>query len=189
MNKNLNIGVSGDPGSFSEAAAQLYIQQHRLKDLTLHYLLDMEGVLAAVEQKTVDLGIFPIINWRGGLVKPALQAMGKHSFIPADEIWLDVHQCLLALPGTSVTDIKKIVSHPQAILQCQKYLSKHHDGCEITEWIDTAKAAKDLANHHLAADVAVIAPKRAADLYHLTVIAESIQDDRPNFTVFVVVKH
>lgn len=181
------IGVSGEAGSFSEEAALLYADRMKIMP-SLTYLIDMEGVLAAVETGEVDIGIFPVVNIQGGLVKPAFKAMGNHLFIPIDELWLDVKQCLLALPGTSFKQISKIISHPQAFAQCKKYLKKELTHAELVPWIDTAKAAKDLAQGTLSDEVAVIAPERCAHIYDLELIAKDIQDSSPNLTAFIVVK-
>jgi prephenate dehydratase len=182
------MGVSGDKGSFSEEAALLYAKQKGIYPV-LRYLIDMEGVLNAIEQRDIDLGILPIVNLQGGLVTPALHAMGKHLFQLVDELWLYVKQCLLVLPGTRRQQIKKIVSHPQGFAQCAHYLQKEFKGALQQEWCDTAKAAKDLAGGVFAADTAVIAPKKSAALYGLHVLASDIQDSSPNLTAFILVKN
>lgn len=181
------LGVSGEAGSFSEEAAMLYAKRASI-DPTLRYLIDMEGVLAAVETGTVDIGIFPVVNLLGGLVKPAFQAMGNHLFTPIDELWLEINQCLLALPGTALNQITTIVSHPQGLAQCKHYIQKTFKDVKRIEWIDTAKAAKDLAEGLLPDSAAVIAPERSADIYGLNVVARNIQDSNPNLTAFIVAK-
>lgn len=182
------FGISGDLGSFSEEAALRYARQKNITP-SLVYLMDMEGVLAAIESKAIVLGILPIVNLKGGLVKPALHAMGKHLFTPIDELWLDVQQCLLVLPGTQSHQITHIVSHPQGLAQCEHYLQKKYPNIEQITWCDTAKAAKDLAAGNLAACTAVIAPERCAQLYGLQVMARNIQDSDRNLTAFIVVKN
>jgi len=186
MTKKTTLGVSGDPGSFSEEAGLLYAQRVGIKP-TLVYLTDMEGVLAAVESKKIDIGIFPVVNSRGGLVTMAFEAMGSHLFTMIDEVWLDVRQCLLTRPGTPLKQLKKIVSHPQAIAQCERYLLREFKKAELVEWQDTAKAAKDLSTGKLGKSAAVIAPERAARLYGLEVMVKDIQDNHPNLTTFIVV--
>ena len=181
------VGVSGDVGSFSEEAALLYAKQVGIQP-SLNYLIDMEGVLAAVGMGKVDLGIFPVVNNLGGLVKPAFAAMGRHLFIPVDEIWLTVHQCLLAQPGILSNEITKVVSHPQALAQCKQYLQNKFNEIELIEWCDTAKAAKDLAAGNLDPSTAVIASEHSAHMYGLQVMAKSIQDSNPNLTAFIVAK-
>lgn len=186
--QTIKLGLSGDIASFSEQASLLYAKKANLP-VTLIHLIDMEGVLAALENGDIDLGIFPVFNFRGGLVKMAFEAMGKHLFTFVDEIWLDVQQCLMTLPDTEKNAIRSIVSHPQGLAQCQDFLSHTFPNAEQIEWIDTAKAAKDLAKHKLDKNTAVIAPARAAEHYGLKIVAEAIQDHKPNHTIFIVTKH
>lgn len=186
MAKKTTLGISGDPGSFSEEAGLIYAQRVGIKP-TLVYLTDMENVLTAVENKKVDIGIFPVVNSRGGLVKMAFEAMGKHLFQMIDEVWLDVHQSLLVRKGTKNSQIKKIISHPQAIAQCERYLLTEFKKVMLIEWQDTAKAAKDLSTGKFGKTAAVIAPERAARLYGLDILKKDIQDNHPNLTTFIVI--
>lgn len=181
------FGVSGEAGSFSEEAAMLYAEKKGLNPVLVH-LLDMEGVLAGIENETIDLGILPVMNLLGGLVKPAFQAMGKHLFMPIDEFWHEINQCLLVRPGTQLHEITSIVSHPQGLAQCRQFLLKQFKNIEQIEWIDTAKAAQDLAQGILPPCSAVIASARCAPLYDLEIRARNIQDSHPNKTAFILVK-
>lgn len=185
--KNIKIGVSGDAGSFSEEAGILYANREDfIPDIT--YCIDMEGVLSALEKGIIEFGIFPVVNSRGGLVQSAFEAMGRHLFTLVDEVWMEVHQCLLALPGITKDKITAIATHPQAISQCERYIKKEFPHAEILPWEDTAKAAKDLRDGLLLPTTGVIAPARAAQLYGLVVLEKGIQDQHPNLTTFIVVK-
>ncbi len=188
MKKIKTIGVSGEAGSFSEEAALFYMQKIGLQ-YSIIYLLDMKGVLQAVQDKKINIGIFPVANLVGGLVKPAFEAMGEYLFTPIDELWLQVDQCLLVKPGTRITDIKKIISHSQALLQCKQYLKNTFKNAELVEWIDTAKAAHDLSIGKLASSIAVIASAQCAKIYHLEIIEQDIQDGHPNLTAFIIAKN
>lgn len=187
MTQKITLGISGDKGSFSEQAGLFYAEKINTH-ATLSYLIDMENVLAAVEAEKVDIGIFPVVNLRGGLVKMAFTAMGNHLFTVLDDFWLEINQCLLALPETKAREVKKIVSHPQALAQCQNYLQTKFNDAEQINWEDTAKAARDLSNGLLSKNTAVIAPESAAQLYKLQVLAKNIQDQNPNLTAFIAVK-
>ncbi len=187
MKNSIKIGVSGEVGSFSEEAGLLYASNHNI-NATLEYLIDMEGVLAAVENGTVDLGIFPVVNLYGGLVRMAYDAMGHHTFKVINELWLEVHQCLLVKSGVTKNQINNIVSHAQSIAQCRQYLQKNFTAATLIEWQDTAKAAKELSQGTLHAISAVIAPERSAHVYGLDIIAKNIQDVHPNLTAFIIVK-
>jgi prephenate dehydratase len=187
MSQHVRIGVSGEAGSFSEEAALVYAQRAELP-ASLIYLLDMEGVLAAVEAGRVELGIFPVVNVNGGLVTQAFVAMGRHLFQPMDELWHPISQCLLVLPGTSPESIDMIVSHSQALAQCTQYLQKEFQQAEHLAWSDTAQAASDLSTGKLPGSCAVIASARCAEIYQLEVLARDIQDAQPNLTAFIVAK-
>lgn len=187
MTHLIKLGVSGALGSFSEEAGLLYAEKIEITP-KINYLLDMEGVLAAVECGSIDIGIFPVVNLCGGLVRMAYDAMGKHKFKVIDELWLEVQQCLLIKPDTDIKHIKKIVSHSQAIAQCKKYLQKNFKVAELIESQDTALAAKELAEGKLSAECAVLAPARSAVIYGLEIFAQNIQDTNPNLTAFIIVK-
>ena len=186
IKKEITLAVSGDEGSFSEEAGLLYCSREGVEGI-LTYAIDMEGVLLRVESGEVERGIFPVVNSRGGLVQTALEAMGRHPFALQDELWLEVQQCLLTLSGTERGQITQIVSHPQAISQCERYLRREFPAVQLIEWEDTAKAARDLANGVLQKTTAVIAPARAAVLYGLEILERGIQDSRPNLTTFIIV--
>lgn len=185
--KQIRIAVSGAPGSFSEEAALLYAQHNGIINPKLIFAIDMEGALTALDKRRTEKAIFPVVNGRGGLVQAAFKAMGKHKFTYIDELNLEVHQCLMALPGTTKKQIKKIASHAQALVQCDKYIKKNYSNAQMIEWQDTAKAAQDLKNGKLTKDTAVIAPARCAEIYGLKLVEKSIQDTHPNITTFIIV--
>ncbi|MBI4250230.1 chorismate mutase [Candidatus Uhrbacteria bacterium] len=186
MKPTLKIGVSGDEGSFSEEAGILYATREGITP-EIKYCIDMEGVLAALDRDEIDRGVFPVVNSRGGLVQTAFEAMGRHLFALTDEIWMEVQQCLLVLPGTKREDIARIATHPQAISQCERYLKREFPNVGIIDWEDTAKAARDLHAGTLEKITAVIAPARCAALYDLDILEKGIQDQHPNLTTFIVV--
>ena len=148
----------------------------------------MRGVLRAVNAGEVAQGIFPVVNSRGGLVYPAFEAMGEFSFQMIGELWMEVFQCLMVLPGTKKENITEIVSHSQALAQCERYLKNTFPSVPQREWQDTAKAAKDLHDGVLSSTTAVIAPARSAQIYELDIIGKGIQDQRPNLTTFIIVQ-
>lgn len=154
----------------------------------LEYLVSAERVLTALEEGVIDTGIFPIENSNGGIVIEAVYAMARHRFTVEKMFEIDVHQNLMALPGTNPDQVTEITSHDQALKQCRMYLKRKWPGVEIAEYMDTAKAAEDLAAGILPPTTAVIASKAAAQLYGLDILEESIQDLKFNYTSFVVAK-
>ena len=182
----MKIGVSGARGSFSEEAARFYVHKQKLKKVTYEYLVSVDGVLSALETGSITIGIFPIENSTGGVVIETVHAMAKHLFKIKSIFGLDIHQNLLVRRGATADTIKTITSHDQALKQCRMYLKRLWPKVKLVEYPDTAKAAADLASGTLPATTAVIAPLTAAEVYHLDVLEESIQDLKFNITNFVV---
>ncbi len=185
--KIIKIGVSGDVGSFSEMSAKSYITTKHL-NAELSYLIDMEGVLKALERKSIHYGIFPIFNSNSGLVKEALRAMGKYKFCPINQVKLRVRQCLLSLPGAKIGKIKKIYSYSQPFIQCSKFIKQRLPKAKLFKWADTGKAARDLSLGKFGEDSAVIATENAAKVYGLQILASKIENSKNNITTFIIVK-
>jgi len=181
----LTIGVSGNRGSFSEEAAQNYCLKNKIEDYKLSYLIGVENALKALTEGKVEKAIFPIENSNGGAVIEALYAMSNYVFNIEEIFEIDVRHNLLVLPGTNSSNIKKIVSHPQALKQCRMYLQRKWEGAELVEYSDTASAAEDLSTGKLEKDCAVIAPKICASIYSLDILEEGIQDLKFNYTSFI----
>lgn len=182
------IGVSGARGSFSEQAALEYARKNNISDYATEYLVSVENVLTALDEKKIDLGVFPIENSNGGIVIEAVYAMSRHIFKIKELFEIPVIHCLLVLSGTKALEIKKIASHDQALKQCRMYLRRKWGKIELEERDDTAKAAKDLAEGNLSGETAVIAPEGAAKIYGLEILEKGIQDLKFNFTSFLAVE-
>ena len=182
----MKLGIMGATGSFSEKAAEDYINEHAVVDAAIKPLISAEAVLTAVEDGSIDKGIFPIENSNGGIVIEAVHAMAKHRFTIERMFEIDVHHMLLVKPGTTASSITTVSSHDQALKQCRMYLKRAWPDAEIEPYADTAKAAQDLGNGTLSDTTAVIAPRRCAELYGLEILEESIQDLKYNYTTFVV---
>jgi prephenate dehydratase len=185
MSTKIKIALSGDRGSFSEEAANYYCYQNKITAYELVYVFNVENVLQALDNGDVKMGIFPIENSNGGIVYEAVRAMSHHNFKIESFFEIDVRHNLLVLPGTKREDVKKIVSHDQALRQCRMYLRRMWPNIEIAEYEDTALAAKDLASGKLGKNVAVLANKSCADIYGLEMLEKNVQDLKFNFTNFI----
>ncbi|MFA4941960.1 MAG: prephenate dehydratase domain-containing protein [Patescibacteria group bacterium] len=188
MSKLLKIGVSGGIGSFSEEAAISYCAKNKIENYKLFYLISVKNVLEALSKKEINKGIFPIENSNGGIVYEAVYAMSKHIFEIEKMFEIDIKHCLLAKKGINPGNIKKIISHQQALKQCRMYLKRKWMEAELEEYKDTAEAAKDLSEGKLLNSTAVIAPKICAGIYALDILEENIQDLKFNFTTFIAAK-
>lgn len=184
--RTLRLGVFGSPGSFSEEAGLAYAQREGLHVSCLH-LTKMEAVLLAVREGRADLGVLPVANTIGGLVRASFEAMGKHPFVPVGQISLRIRHCLAVRSADVRTEgLRRVASHPQALAQCNEFLSTNLPGVERLAWSDTASAARDLAQGVLPEDAGVLASERASKAFGLTVLASDVQDTADNRTTFLV---
>ena len=181
----MKIGIMGALGSFTEQAALQYVAEKNLSDVTIEPLVEIESVLQAVERGDVDMVVFPIQNSLSGIVESSIHGLSQHLCTIIDFFDMEVDQNLLVLPGTTSAQINQITSQRPAIGQCMSYLERVWKGTAVTEYVDTAKAAADLANGTLPPDTAVIASSRAAELYNLDILEPAIQDLKHNVTSFV----
>lgn len=186
MSKKIKIGVSGNIGSFSEEAANYYCAKNGVTDYELRYLIGVESVLASLNDDKIEKAVFPIENSNGGIVLEAVYAMAKYNFEIEKIFEIDIKMNLMAKPGMKKENVKKIISHQQALRQCRMYLKRICPDVELEEYSDTASAAKDLSAGTLPQDSAVIAPRICAKLYNLDLLEEGIQDLKFNFTTFIV---
>ncbi len=144
-------------------------------------------VLDAVVRKEVDLGFVPMENAIEGTVNATLDALVfDYDLMIQREVVLDVHLHLLAPAGTRLQEIRRVLSFPVALAQCQKWLAEHLPGVEQQAANSTADAARQLGEHP-EPGAAAIAPRTAARLYGLSVLVEDVEDHPENQTRFVAV--
>lgn len=149
-----------------------------------------EEVIEAVHTGQAEYGVLPIENTVvGPIVAVHLALERAKSLYPnittIDETRIDIHHALLAPRGATIERLTQVSSHPAALAQCQRFLSQHPQ-ITIMESYDTAGAAQDVA-HNGIVSAAAIAGTRSAQLYHLDILAENIQDVPNNQTRFIVI--
>ncbi len=174
------VAYQGEPGAYSEAAAQKYAP-----GATLMPCPRFEDVFSAVDSSSADLGVLPIENSIGGTIHRNYDLLLEHPLQIVGDLELKVVHSLIALPGTSAGDIRQIYSHPQALAQCDRYLRSLPD-VEVVATYDTAGSAKLITDKQLRG-AAAIASERAAAVFGLQVLASGIQDFADNITRFIVV--
>lgn len=182
----IKIGVMGAVGSFSEQAGEHYRNQEGLFDSTIVPLVTADAVLCALTEKAIDKAIFPVMNNNGGLVIEAIHALAKYQCSIETIFAIDIHHMVMVAEGVTREMVTTIVSHDQALKQCRGYLEREWALAEVMPYKDTAAAAADLASGVLPKTTAVIASRRAAEVYGLSILASSIQDAQINKTTFLV---
>eukprot|EP00741_Cyanophora_paradoxa_P008110 tig00001229_g7847.t1 len=175
----LRVAFQGEPGAYSEGAAVDVFGS----DVQTIPCVSFEKLFDAVESGMADRGVLPIENSLAGTIHHNYDLLLKRNLCIVGEYDYPVRHCLLALEGVQMSDIKRVLSHPMALAQCDGYLNKMGLHREAT--YDTAGSAKRLRDEHLM-DAAAIASARAGKLYALNVLASNIEDDPKNFTRFLV---
>ncbi|MEO0527894.1 MAG: prephenate dehydratase domain-containing protein, partial [Bacteroidota bacterium] len=100
--------------------------------------------------------------------------------------YLNIHHNLMVFNGQQIQDVREVHSHPMALLQCKEFF-KEYPRIKLVEDADTAETAKRIQEHKLKG-IAAIAPKMAAELYDLQIIAPEIQTIKNNATRFIIIK-
>ncbi len=144
---------------------------------------DFASVYAAVESGECDAAVLPVENSYNGEVGQVTDLLFQGSLYINSMLELDVSHDLLGTPDSELSDIKEVVSHPQALGQCAGYI--HEQGFMTHEYTNTALAAKRVAEGK-DKTVAAIASAEAAEIFGLKVLATNINASRSNTTRFAV---
>lgn len=173
------VAFQGEAGAYSEEA----IRQYFGPDVETVPCRTLEDMFPEVESGRADYAILPVENAIAGSVAGAYELLVQRDLRITAEVILHVQHMLMAVPGVDRSEIRRVRSHPQALAQCQRYLSRY--GLKPEPAFDTAGSARQLAENP-EPDVAVIASRLAAELYGLEIIDRGIEDFPFNYTRFFV---
>jgi len=173
------VTFQGAAGAYSEEAIRQYFSTE-VESVPCRTLVD---IFLGVEGREVEYGMLPVENAVAGSVNQSYELLMEHDLRIYAEVILRVRHMLLATPGTEFSQIKRVRSHPQALVQCQRYLLRH--GLEPELAVDTAESARELATNP-EVGVAVIASELAAELCGLEILDRNIEDFPFNYTRFFV---
>jgi prephenate dehydratase len=180
----VRVGFLGPLGTFTEQALN---SQPDLAAAEHVLYRTMPDVLDAVEAGEVDFGFVAIENSIEGMVNLSQDELAfNHDLLIQREVVLNIEHCLMARPGTSLDEVKVVLSIPVASAQCHAYLRNHVGQAELRAANSTAEAAR-LVAEELGAGAAAVAPKASAELYGLEILASDIGDHPGNQTRFVLV--
>ena len=172
------ISYQGEPGSNSDAACEVvYPGFETIPAATF------EDALAAVANGDADLAMIPIENSIAGRVADIHHLLPGSGLHIIGEYFMPIHFQLMALGGTRIDQITTVRSHIHALGQCRRLVREHGWRAVVAD--DTAGAARAVAELG-DAGVAALAPRRAAELYGLEILAEDVEDEHSNTTRFVV---
>ena len=179
--KDATVGVCGVEGAFAQIATE-----KMFKMPFIMYFNNFDGVFSAVENGLCQYGVVPIENSNAGSVKKVYDLMIKHNFSIVRSVRLKVDHNLLAKPNTKLEDIKEVYSHEQAIGQCSQFLKSFGKDVKITAVSNTAVAAEMVAKSQRQ-DIAAICSRNCMELYGLSALSRSIQDQGNNYTRFICI--
>ena len=178
----LRIAIQGIKGSNHHQVAKDYFDG----ELELVECLSFDAVVDQLLQKKADKGVMAIENSIAGSIIPNYALVHRNNLHIIGEYYLNIHHNLMVLKGQTFEDIHEVSSHPMAILQCKEFF-KDYPGIRLIEDVDTAETAKRIHEQRLE-HVGAIAPKVAAELYDLDIVADNIQTIKNNSTRFIIVK-
>lgn len=176
------IAIQGIKGSNHHQVALEYFDE----PVELVECMSFDLLVSHLLNHTADKGVMAIENSIAGSILPNYALVYQNNLHIIGEHYLNIHHNLMALNGQSVADISEVHSHPMALLQCKEFF-KQHPHIKLVEDEDTAKTAQRIQDGQLKG-IAAIAPRMAAELYQLEIIAPEIQTIKNNATRFIVIK-
>jgi len=184
----MKVVYLGPEGTFTEQAANCFIRSMN-DSPTIFSLATIEDVFEAVESKNADYGVVPIENSIEGAVNTTIDTLifDSRLFI-LKQLTMPIEQNLMINEKNAGGKITKILSHPQALAQCRKFINKTYPDAIIEIVNSTAEAAKVAAfcEPERGDVIAAIGSKNSAAVYGLKIINESIQSNKNNTTQFIL---
>jgi prephenate dehydratase/chorismate mutase len=178
---SVRVAYQGEPGAFSEAAARELIPAAHLVPCA-----SFPELLHAAESGRADIALLPIANRIAGPVDAGLELLLRSKLTIVDEIVILIRQNLICIPGTKLSEIRTVESHPVALAQCARFFAAHPK-IKAVNAEDTAGAVREMM---LAGDRTrgAIAAAQAAEVYGAEVLKPDVHDRNDNLTRFVALR-
>ncbi|MEM3127299.1 MAG: prephenate dehydratase domain-containing protein, partial [Candidatus Woesearchaeota archaeon] len=170
------VAYFGVPGSYSEIAT-INAFDENIERVSFS---EIDEIFRAVEKRNADYGVVPIENSSAGSINQTYDELMNSKLLIVGEHFQKIGHCLLS-KSSSISTIKRVYSHPQALAQCSKFLKKHK--FEQLATSNTAESVKYLTDN----EKAIIASSKAASIYGLNILSRNIEDDKNNTTRFIIV--
>ena len=175
------IAIQGELGSFHDITAHHYFNGEQLQIICCS---TFEEVFAHMKAEPTVIGIMAIENTIAGSLLHNYELLRESGMAVVGEHKTHISHCLCCLPGQKMEDLKEVHSHPVALAQCYKYLSKHPN-MKMVEDEDTAGLAKWIAENKLEG-IAALCHADAAEMYGLEVLENHVEDNPHNYTRFLI---
>lgn len=175
------IVFQGVEGAYSQAAMEKYFG----KDINSFHVPAFRDAMEAIEEGTADYAVLPIENSSAGAVDQVYDLLVEFENYIVGETVLPIEHMLAGLPGTRISQIERVYSHPQGLMQCARFLDTHSDWQQISV-ANTAVAAKKVLEDQNPVQAAICS-ESAAKFYGLEILERKINFENDNSTRFIVV--
>lgn len=177
----VRVAIQGERGAFSDSAARKLLGD----DIDVIACRTFDDVFEAVKSGGADAAVVPVENSLAGSVLRTYELLGTHDVEIIGEALLAIRLTLIARPGVTLGGIRRVLSHPVALAQCQRFLARMTN-VEAVAAYDTAGSVKLIMEGESDADAA-IASAEAAAMYGAQVVETDLEDDPANYTRFVLI--
>ena len=177
------IAIQGILGSFHHEAASRFFNENFDLVSCDHF----HEIPNNLHTNKAQFAVMAIENSIAGAIIPNYAIIDNNHLKIVGEVYINIQQNFMALPNQSIADIKKVYSHPMALLQTREYF-KQYPHIKLIEDADTAQVAKRIQTKKLK-KVGAVASLAAADIYKLNVLEKSIQTIKNNATRFFVLQN
>lgn len=176
----MRVAIQGELGSFSHEAAGKMLPRGMVVACSRS-----AEVFDRVKSGSVQAAVVPIENSLAGSVAEHFDLLLARDVFIHRELHLRIRHNLIAPPGVKLNQIRRVFSHPVALDQCRNFFRSRPE-VEAVPFYDTAGSVRHLVTERLR-DAAAIAPKAAAKQYGGRVLLAGIEDDRQNYTRFLLI--
>lgn len=176
-----SVVYQGEPGAYSEAAAvQFFGESEKIRGLR-----SFEDAFRALKDGTADYAVLPIENSSTGVIRQVYDLLAQYECFMIGETTVKVDHSFMVLPGANLDEIDAVYSHEQGLFQCEEFLKEHPEWKQVPQE-DTAGSARLIAEMKNPRKAAICSA-RAAVIYGLEVVKESVNSQSGNTTRFVVI--
>ncbi len=179
--EGIRVVYQGVDGAYSHAAMRQYFGD----GVNAFHVPKWRDAMEAIAEGAADYAVLPIENSSAGIVADNYDLLVDFENYIVGEQVIPCDHVLVGLPGTKLSDIKKVYSHQQALSQCEEYLDRHREW-QLIPYDNTARAAQKVARDQDKTQAAV-ASRFAAQLFGLEILQEHIYYNEANSTRFIVV--
>ena len=178
------VAIQGYRGCFHEQASKEFYSSLEV-DTVIVECPTFESLFESLAGGCADAAVMAIENTISGGLLPNFELLRSNPYRIKGEIYIPIHQNLMALPGQKIEDIREVRTHYMAINQTRKFFERNCPWITMVESEDTAKSAIDIANEGLMG-VGAVASELAAEENGLVILAKGIETYKQNFTRFLI---